>query len=76
MNRLLKLIESIKRPMGDYGDQDFYDVDIESIMIKYAEEYAHKCLSVAAQNAFARMHNDSPIVEKTSITQIRLPEHT
>lgn len=77
MTRIEQLINGIKRPTTHYADQDFYDVDIEEIMKRYAIEYADECLRIAANNARTIIKNwDTPVVNKDSILYIKFPEHT
>lgn len=58
----------------NYDNDSF--LSIESMMRDYAEIYAKKCLEIAAEEATARLHSyDEPMVNKSSILNIKLPEH-
>lgn len=50
---------------------------IQQCMKRYAEEYAKKCLEIAAENAVAleRDYNDDWHVDTNSILNIELPSH-
>lgn len=50
MNRIIELIESIRKNTEHYADQDFYDVDIERIMKQFAIEMCRKQKQICSVN--------------------------
>lgn len=77
MSRIEDLIEEIRNNhYGPTSDQDYAEYDIERIMQQYAEEYAKRCLQIAAENAdLEGDEGDSLWIDKKSITDITLPKH-
>lgn len=50
MNKIDELIEKIRQRPSGWDTVEFFEHDIETIMIEYAEWYAKKCLQMAAAN--------------------------
>lgn len=50
MNKIEELVESIRRKSTHYADQDFYDIDIEDLLLKFAREMCDKQRQICADN--------------------------
>jgi len=80
--RIEELVASIKRETTHYADQDFYDVDIEELLERFAIEMCEKqkaiCLKqvvVGKKGAFGTYwHSADVVVDDTSILNSPLPE--
>ena len=46
MNKIDELIEKIRQRPSGWDTIEFFEHDIEMIMIEYAEYYANKCLAM------------------------------
>lgn len=69
MNRIEEILERhycLEQPPG---------TDIISAMKEYAEFYAKKCLKIAADNADIHPMRAFNQVDKSTILDIKLPEH-
>lgn len=80
--RIEELVASIKRQTDHYADQDFYDVDIEELLRKFAIEMCEKqkaiCLKqviVGKKGAIGTYwYNADVVVDNNSILNSPLPE--
>lgn len=78
MNRIEELVESIRRKSTHYADQDFYDTDIEDLLLKFAKEMCDKQKQICADNSrlipvteYGRTYND---IDLKSIINSPYPE--
>ena len=76
MNIFKILVEHTGRPIEETEDVE----EIRNAMIEYAEQYAKKCLEIAAENAvtFIPSHPHLHLIKavsKDSILNIQFPSH-
>jgi len=82
MDEIEKLVDSIRRPTSHHGDQDFYDVDIENLLKKFAIEMCERQREICAEQVIVGKkgafgiywHDSDVVVDKDSILNSPLPE--
>lgn len=77
MTKIEEELASIREVKNGYVcEMSYYeDWDIVSVIKSYAEFYAKKCLKIAANQADIHPMRAYNVVNKKSITEIKLPEH-